>query len=476
MTPRTTSHPSILATTRRLRRGALAQQQRRGGRVASSIFTLLMWTTPAVALAAPTDAASPPAELSGQAPTSTAVTPAIGERLLRANSYLEEGRHDDALAVVDDLARVRRLESADRAQIHRFRGYILIAQGDTEGAGQEFELALAEKGLDDSARQGMSYSLAQIYTQAGKYDQARTLLDSWFATATDPKPEAFFLKAMILVQQEAYRDALVPAQEAIAKSGQPRESWLQLLAAIQFQLQDYPGVAGTLRQLLVVAPGTKRYWVQLATIENSIGQEDKALATLGVAHVAGLLEEDREIRQRARLCFVRDLPQCCAQALEEGMTAGKVGKDAESYQLLANCYIAARDTDKALEPLAKAGELSKDGKGFLLLGQLQLQKERFDSAHAALVKARSKSPSEQRASIDLLLGIADLGEQRFDAAEQSFRLAQADEKTRPAADSYLKHLEQRRALQEMQSSIAGDPEGGSDSTVSDANTAPSSPM
>lgn len=386
-------------------------------------------------------------------PAAAAVNPVVGERLLRANSYLEDNRADDALDVVDELARMRKLKPVDLAQIHRFRGYILIAKGNTEGAGQEFEAALAANALDDSARQGMMYSLAQIYTQAGKYDRARELMDRWFETAADPKPEAYFLKAMILVQQEAFQEALSPARVAIERSPQPRESWLQLLAAVQFQLQDYAGVADTLRQLIAVAPGTKRYWVQLATIENSLGKDDHALATLGIAQVGGLLSEDREYRQRARMCFVRDLPECCARTLEEGMASGRVKADAESWQLLANCYIAARETDKALVPLAKAGELASDGKGFLLLGQIQLQKDRFDAARDALTRARAKAAPAQRGSIELLIGIADLGSERFDDAERAFRVAQTDEKARPAADSYLRHLDQKRALRRLQDSV-----------------------
>jgi tetratricopeptide (TPR) repeat protein len=391
-----------------------------------------------------------------QASATTAITPAIGERLLRANGYLENNRLDDALSVVDELARVRKLTPVDRAQIHRFRGYILVAKSKVDDASQEFEAALAENALDAAAREGMMYSLAQIYTQAGKYDRARQLIDGWFETASDPKPEAYFLKAMILVQQENFKEALAPVQTAVANSPQPRESWLQLLAAVQFQLQDYPGVADTLRRLIAVAPDTKRYWVQLATIENSLGQEDNALATLGIAHVNSLLSDDREYRQRARMCFVRDLPECCARTLEDGMASGHVKPDAEAWQLLANCRIAAREIDKAIEPLAKAGELSEDGKGFLMLGQIQLQKDRFDAARDALQKARTKAKPDQRPSIELLIGIADLGADRFDDAEQAFHAAQSDDKTRAAADSYLKHLEQRRALREMQAATLAD--------------------
>jgi tetratricopeptide (TPR) repeat protein len=395
--------------------------------------------------APPTAEAAEKAEPRRQA----ALDPTVAERLLIANAYLEKNKLDDALSVVDEVAQIRKLKPTDRAQINRFRGYILIAKGDTEGGGQAFEAALAENALDEGSKQGMIYSLAQIYTQAGKYDRARELIDDWFASTKDAKPEAYFLKAMILVQQEDFRGALEPAVKANELSPAPRESWLQLLAAVQFQLEDMNAVASTLRKLVAVAPGTKRYWVQLATVENSLGKDEDALATLGVAHIGRLLNEDKELRQHARMCFVAELPTCCTETLEDGMASGAIKPDAEAWQLLANCYIAARETDKALGPLAKAGELAENANGYLLLGQIQLQKERFEAARDALAKARTKAKTEERGQVELLLGIAELGSERYDAAERSFRVAQADAKTRPAAESYLKHLEQKRALQQL---------------------------
>lgn len=388
-------------------------------------------------------------------PAAAALRPEVGEHLLKANAYLEKGRPDDALSVVDELQYLRKLKPVDRAQIHRFRGYILIAKNRTDDAAREFEAALAENALDASAQQGMIYSLAQIHTQAGKYARARELIDRWFASASDPKPEAWFLKAMILVQQEDFAAALAPARTAIEKSPQVRESWLQLLAAIQFQLQDYAGLVDTLRKLVAVAPGTKRYWVQLATIENSTGKDDEALATLGIANIAGLLQDDKEIRQRARMCFVRDLPECCARTLEEGLESGRVAKDAEAWQLLANCRIAARETDLAVEPLKNAGELGTTARPWLMLGQLELQKERFAEAQQALTKALAKAEPSERGSIELLIGIAELGRKRYEEAGKAFEAARNDEKTKTAAESYLKHLEQKRALKDLQ--VASNP-------------------
>ncbi len=419
-----------------------------------SLLSLLLLSLLASTVSAATDAGPQPTPDATKAHKAVALNPAIAERLLRANALLEKDKSDDALEVVNELAGLRKLGPSDIAQIHRFRGYILISKGDSAAAAKEFETSLGQNALDEGARMGMTYSLAQIYTQTGNYDRALDLINDWFVSAGNPKPDAYFLKAMILVQQEKFADALVPARTAIENSAQAHESWLQLLAAIQFELHDYAGVASTLERLVVVAPKTKRYWVQLASIQNALDKDDEALATLSLAHQAKLLDADREYRQLARLSFGRELPYRCAETLEEGMSAGVVTADADSYDLLANCYIAARETDRALTPLEKAGELAPDGQSYLLLGQLHLQRDRFEPARVALTKALAKAKPDQRSSIELLLGIAQLGLDHFDEAERSFRAAGSDTKTSAAAESYLKHLAQERVRRDGRQATA----------------------
>lgn len=381
---------------------------------------------------------------------SVGLTKSVAEKLLRANEQMEKEDYDAALAIVDKLAGKRNLKAPDAAQVHRFRGFILLQKGQTEQAAAELQKSLDEKGLDRTAEQLTTYSLAQLYTQLGKYDAALGLIDRWFETAESPKADAYYLKAMILVQQEKFETALDPARRAVEMSAQPRESWLQLLAAIYIQLRDYPNVAATLERLVEMSPGKKSYWVQLAAVQHFLERDSKALATLKLADTANLIENDEEKRQLARLLFLRELPFECATQIEAGIASGAVKPDAESYRLLANCYLAARETDKALGPLARAGELSADGDMYMLLGQLHLQRDRHKEALDALQKSLAKSKPQQRGSVQLLIGVAQLGAERFDDAERAFKAAQNDDKVRRAAESYLKYLEEQRAMRRQE--------------------------
>lgn len=374
---------------------------------------------------------------------------AVAEKLLRANAHMEEERYDEALAIVDKLASKPKMKAPDAAQVYRFRGYILLQKGQTAEAAAELQKSLDQGGLDRSAEQITTYSLAQLYTQLGKYDEALALIDRWFESAEAPTADAYYLKAMVLVQQEDFQAALEPARKAVEMSSSPKESWLQLLAAIYIQTRDFPNVAATLERLVEMTPAKKTYWVQLSAVQHFLERDSKALATLKLADTAKLLEDDKEKRQLARLLFLRELPFECAREVEEGLASGTVEPDAESYRLLANCYLAARETDKALGPLAKAGELSPDGDMYMLLGQLHLQRERNQEALDALQKSLAKAKPEQRGSVNLLIGVAQMGAERFDDAERAFKAAHNDDKVRRAAESYLKYLEEQRALRKQ---------------------------
>jgi tetratricopeptide (TPR) repeat protein len=383
-------------------------------------------------------------------PREYGLSPRVAEKLDRAMKHFEADEFDDALEIVDALARRRGLEPPDVAQIHRFRGYILVSKGNSQGGAAEFEKSLAQHALDPFAEQQTTYSLAQIYTQLEKYDQALALIDAWFAAESKPKPDAYFLKAMILVQQKKFEAALAPAKTAVEMSAQPRESWVQLLVAVYIELEDYAGVALNLERLISISPGKKQYWVQLAAVQNHLQQDAKALATLRLAEQARLLSEDRDFRQLSRLLFLRDIPFQCAQEIEAGIAAGTVQPDADAYRMLSNCYIAARENERALAPLAKAGELAPDGEMYLLLGQMHLQRERYPEALDALNKGLAKATPEQRGSAQLLIGVAQLGSKQLDDAERAFAAAATDVKVGDAARRYLEFVQEQRRREQQQ--------------------------
>jgi tetratricopeptide (TPR) repeat protein len=93
----------------------------------------------------------------------------------------------------------------------------------------------------------------------------------------------------------------------------------------------------------------------------------------------------------------------------------------------------------------------------LLLGQMHLQRERYEPALEVLRMALAKSKPEQRGSVQLLIGVAQLGQKQFDDAERSFQAAASDSKVADAARSYLKHVAEQRVRSQQLGYVARNP-------------------
>ncbi len=223
-------------------------------------------------------------------------------------------------------------------------------------------------------------------------------------------------------------------------SPSPPEGWLQLLAALFVQKEDYASAAPVLEELLLRFP-KKQYWVQLSLIYGARENYRNSLAVQQFAYMQGMLTEDKELRRLARSYLFQSLPYPAAQVLHKGLEDGTIERDVEVYELLANSWISAREYDKSLEPLRRAAELSEDGNLYLRLGQVYMQREEWGSAAESLRKAIERGGLKNPGNAQLLLGISYYNDKRLAQARSQFARARKHDSTRKAADQWIMHLE-----------------------------------
>jgi tetratricopeptide (TPR) repeat protein len=368
----------------------------------------------------------------------------VSRYLSASLKLMQDNQLDDAAALLGKINASKRLNPAERAKIQQFLGNVAVYKTDLKGATQHLATALELKGLDPASEQQVTFQLASIYAQIGDYPNAMKTLDRWFAAAAEPTPEAFYLKAVILIQMERLQEAVTAAEQAVALTPEPREGWLSLLAHTYYLVKDYGNMSKTLERLIARSPSKKSYWLLLSAAYFELDRDDDARAVVELAHRQGLLDQDREIRALARLLLSNGLPYEAAGVLEKGMAASVVPGQKDSYELLTNAFLQAREEERALEPLSKGAALADDAQLHLLLGKVHLQSGRYQEAVSALNQGLAKAKSDQRGKVYLLLGVAQLGANQLDDAEVAFRSARGDEKTRAEAESYLKFVTQER--------------------------------
>jgi tetratricopeptide (TPR) repeat protein len=370
----------------------------------------------------------------------------VSRYLAASLKLMQENKLDDAKALLQKIGGMKRLNPAERAKIEQFMGNVAIYKSDMPGGAKHLSQALSYGGLDLASEQQVTFQLASLYAQIGDFPKAMQTLDRWFAAAAEPTPEAFYLKAVILIQMQRLEEAVAAAEQAVSLTPDPREGWLSLQAHAYFLVKDYPKMAATLERLIVRSPTKKSYWLLLSAAYFELDRDEDARSIVQLAYRQGLLDQDREVRALARLLLSNGLPYEAAKVIEKGMADAVVPAQKDTYELLTNAFLQAREGEQALEPLAKGADLAEDAQLYMLLGKVHLQGDRYQEAVAALNQGLAKAKPEQRGRVYLLIGVAQLAANRLDDAEVAFRsAARGDEKVRTEAESYIKFVTQERA-------------------------------
>lgn len=368
-----------------------------------------------------------------------------GQRVQRylaaAGEEMTAGNLVEAQNLLERLS-LDRMNAPGRAQVFRLLAYVNYQLGEQEKALEYFEKTLAEEGLPLKDDVRVMFNVVQLHAAMLQWQEVLESLERWrrYVPPSEWTPLSHYLEAVAHYQLEQYDEALTAARKTVSMTPEPEESWLQMLAALYVQKEDYASVTPVLEELVVRFP-KKQYWVQLSLIYGAREDYRHSLAAQQVAYLQGYLERDGEIRRLARSYVFAGLPYEAAQVLDRGLAEGEIEKDADAYELLANSWIQAREFDRSLPPLRRAAELSEDGDLYVRLGQVTMAREQWGEAVDLFKRAIEKGNLSNPGSADLLLGIAYYNDNRVGSARFSFARAREYEKTRKAADDWLRHIE-----------------------------------
>jgi tetratricopeptide (TPR) repeat protein len=179
------------------------------------------------------------------------------------------------------------------------------------------------------------------------------------------------------------------------------------------------------------------YWLQLAAAYQSLGNTQKAVATLETARSKGVLTEEKDLVNLARLYMQAGAPDKGAQLLDQQIAAGKVKKTPENLELVAACWIAAKNADKGEAAVRAAGE-GVSGEAWLALARLHGEKGDWAKVREDTASAITHGGLSSPGSAHLLLGVAHYNTKRKDAALASLGEAKRYPDSAPCADQWIK--------------------------------------
>lgn len=393
-------------------------------------------------------------------PRKTRKTPAMREiafkKIEKAQQYVDEKDYASALEELDEMSRMRGLNSYETAMMWNFRAYIYYDQDKYGDAINAYKQVLAQPDLPLGFEDQIKYGLAQLYFVEENYTESLKYLDDWLQYQESPNAQAYILKGQIHYQLQQYREAIEPIETAIRlteeSGGQVKENWWLLLRSMYYELNDLPKVREIL-EILVLNWPKPEYWLQLASVYGDTNEDAKQLATMEIAYQEGALVKENHLVTLAQLYMYNEVPIKAARVMQKGMEDKIVEGTERNYEILAQALVAAKEFDSAIAPMKRAAELSDEGELFTRLASVYMERERWDDCVDAISQGLKKGSVDRPDQASMVQGMCFYNNDDLSGALGSFRSARRDDRSRQAASQWItfltKEQERRRQIAQM---------------------------
>ena len=194
--------------------------------------------------------------------------------------------------------------------------------------------------------------------------------------------------------------------------------------------------------MVTLFPDSKQYWLQLASLQLQQKQEKAAFLTHQLAHTKGLLDKGSELKQLAQFHAYFSQPYEAGKILESAINSGILETKNSVLELLANYWINAKETDKAIAVLTKLIRLDYSDDRLERLAHLQLQQGQYQST-IDLLQTHPVESAYKQGKFHLMEAITLIRLQRFNEALPILEEIQGDEKLASQANRWIEYARSR---------------------------------
>jgi len=387
-----------------------------------------------------------------------ALSKAVYEKLTEAQELADNQQFNEAIRVLDSLARDEGLSDYERANMLNFYGFIYYNQGNTAKAVESYERLLSIPELEPQLRTQTLYTLAQLYAVQEQFPKTIDLLKQWFELANNPGPQAYVLLGQSYAQTEQYGLMIPQIEKAIEvareRETEVREEWWNLLYYGYYQQNDFPKVKEILKTLLANWP-KKSYWTALAGVYSELGEEQNMLAAYEAAYTQDLLSSESELVTLAQLYLQGEIPYKAARVLSEGIESGNIEETGKNYRLLSQAWQLAQEPQQAVPALQQAARLTDDGELNARLAVAYLNLDRYDDCIQAGRQALDKGGVREPNDVRVTIGMCQYNLDRYQDARQTFMVVRRDDDYRKLGNQWVSVIDgEIQRLEQLRQAIA----------------------
>ncbi len=375
------------------------------------------------------------------------VTSKTYKKLTEVQEQMAEENITEAISTLEELKDEVKPDSLDLALTLQMLGYAAMANENFGEAIVHLKQSLSLNKLPEKVKYNVGYMVAQLHSAQGEFVQAIDFAAEWFDTLEQPTPAQMMFMANIYAQTKNYKQSIPFARRAISESATPKESWFQLLIAAHYELEDFKSAASALQKIIGYWPGNSSYWEQLASVYVMLEDESRALATLRLAWMSGVLEREESIKSMVQLAFARGIPEHAAKLLILGFDKELLPREPVYVRMLANAWLSAREAGTAIDTFKELAELEEKGEPLLRAANLYIEQGDWNMAEKSLESAINKG-LEEPGKAWLLLGIAHAEQENFKQCFASLRKARSFEDTKRQATKWITYAQDMRKQHE----------------------------
>lgn len=344
----------------------------------------------------------------------------------------------------------------EKSMVNYNLGIAHSSKNDFQSAAKAFAKALAANGLPQAQREQVQYNLGQLYIVTGQYDDGIKTLQEYITKACGAiSSEAHIFLASALSERKRYAEAVPQIDLAISKSKQPKEQWVQMKLAINYELKDFKACAEALVQLIGLVPEKPDYWKQLSTIFYEMKSDAESVAVLALADRQGFIQKPNEVKNLYSVYMMLEVPYKAGLLMQEAIEKNRLPTDEANLSSMADAWINAREMPRAEATLKKLAAMSEKGDYYYKLGAMYGDNERWTESKEMLQKALQKGGIKRTGEVWMRLAVAHYGMKDTQGAIAALQKAIAFEESRKQAGEWLRALGGQAAQQVAQTQTSG---------------------
>ena len=352
------------------------------------------------------------------------------------------------------------------ALTYQIHAQLFLSQEDSNNALIYFNKALDLEAMKAVQAVSLATNVAQLYLSDSKIDEAISVLKVRIEAAEKEKPNSTSAMAFITLGSayqlnQNFEKAIVWLQQGISRAKEPRENWLQMLMAANFQLKEYKEAIQVLDQLIVINEQKEEYWLQQASLNQMLNKPVDALKVLQLAYVRNVLVKEDGLIILVQLLITEGAPERAGRILLQLIEQDKIELNDENWKLLASAWLQSRERKKAVDAFLKAAEYSDQqakastvesginknklaaAKLYYRSAQLQFDESDYSGAISSFNKARELGLASKKVGLSLLMqGNAYYELEDYVNAKVYFSKALKEASSTNSARAWLDYMQQ----------------------------------